>query len=491
MSTADNERFLKLWYEVLYNKIGFQIKSREEAKNSKKKWFPYNKGGEFRKWYGNNDYVVNWENDGVELKNFAGSVIRNPEYFFQDGMEYSTISSSKISFRKFDFGFILGGGSSAIYKCKNQDYICGLVNSSIINNILLFLSPTLNFSNGIIALIPVIIKNTDEISRIVESNIEISKDDWDSFETSWDFETHPLLRFKENGKIADSFSKWQQYKQEQFDKLKANEEELNRLFIEIYGLQDEMTPEVADQYVSVRKADLGRDIKSFISYAVGCMFGRYSLDVPGLAYAGGDWNASKYKTFAADKENVIPICDDEYFQDDIVGYFVKFVETVYGHQTLEQNLRFISDALGGNGTSRNIIRNYFMNEFYKDHVKVYQKRPIYWLFDAGKKNSFKCLIYMHRYRPDTIARVRTDYVHERQSRYDAKIKELDERINKADTFGKVKLMKQLNKLKEQADEIYAYEAKTHHLADRMIEINLDDGVKHNYEIFKGVLAKIK
>ncbi len=281
MSTADNERFLKLWYEVLYNKIGFQIKSREEAKNSKKKWFPYNKGGEFRKWYGNNDYVVNWENDGVELKNFAGSVIRNPEYFFQDGMEYSTISSSKISFRKFDFGFILGGGSSAIYKCKNQDYICGLVNSSIINNILLFLSPTLNFSNGIIALIPVIIKNTDEISRIVESNIEISKDDWDSFETSWDFETHPLLRFKENGKIADSFSKWQQYKQEQFDKLKANEEELNRLFIEIYGLQDEMTPEVADKDITVSLADETREIKSLLSYAVGCMLGRYSLDKNG------------------------------------------------------------------------------------------------------------------------------------------------------------------------------------------------------------------
>ena len=291
--------------------------------------------------------------------------------------------------------------------------------------------------------------------------------------------------------ISDKYAAWKQECENRFLQLKKNEEELNRIFIDIYGLQDELTPEVEDKDVTVRKADLGRDIRSFISYAVGCMFGRYSLDVDGLAYAGGDWDASKYASFPADKDNIIPICDDEYFEDDIVGLFVEFVKTVYGAETLDENLKFIADALGGKGQSKDVIRNYFLNDFYTDHCKIYQKRPIYWLFDSGKKNGFKALIYMHRYQPDTIARIRTDYVHEQQARYRTAIADLEQRIANASTGERVKLNKQLKTLNDQAVEIHEYEEKIHHLADQMISIDLDNGVKKNYEIFKDVLAKIK
>lgn len=291
--------------------------------------------------------------------------------------------------------------------------------------------------------------------------------------------------------ISDKFSAWQSECDARLNQLKANEEELNRIFIDIYGLQDELTPDVADKDVTVRKADLQREIKSLISYAVGCMFGRYSLDVDGLAYAGGAWDAAKYKTFIPDADNILPICDDAYFPDDIVGRFIDFVRTVYGADTLDENLKFIADALGGKGTPQEVIRSYFLNDFYADHCKIYQKRPIYWLFDSGKKNGFKCLIYLHRYRPDTIARIRTDYVHELQSRYRTAIEDLTNRLATAAPAERARLNKQLTRRKDQAAELHTYEEKIHHLADQMIAIDLDDGVKHNYAIFQDVLAKIK
>ena len=309
--------------------------------------------------------------------------------------------------------------------------------------------------------------------------------------------------------ISEKYAAWQAECEERFQQLKKNEEELNRIFIDIYGLQDELTPDVADKDVTVHRVFDNKDdvpesmkgsnyvrtmrdeIVSLISYAVGCMFGRYSLDVDGLAYAGGEWDESKYSTFHADKDNIIPICDDEYFDDDIVGRFVEFVKTVYGEDTLDENLKFIADALGGKGAPKEVIRSYFLNDFYADHCKIYQKRPIYWLFDSGKKNGFKALIYMHRYREDTIARIRTDYVHEQQGRYRTAIADLESRIANADTGSRVKLTKQLTKLQSQAEELRVYEEKIHHLADQMIRIDLDDGVKHNYAIFQDVLAKIK
>ena len=291
--------------------------------------------------------------------------------------------------------------------------------------------------------------------------------------------------------IADKYKEWAMECDERFAKLKANEEELNRIFIEIYGLGDELTPEVEDKDVTVRRADLQREIKSLISYAIGCIFGRYSLDVEGLCYAGGAWDDSKYKTIIPDRDNILPICDDEYFEDDIVGKFINFVEVVYGKETLEENLKFIASALGGKGTAREVIRAYFLNDFYADHLKIYQKRPIYWMFDSGKKNGFKALIYMHRYQPDLLARMRTDYVHEQQERYRTQTQAVEDSLSDATASERVKLNKQLEKLRAQSLEIGAFEEKIHHLADMMIPIDLDDGVKVNYAKFEEVLAKIK
>ena len=291
--------------------------------------------------------------------------------------------------------------------------------------------------------------------------------------------------------IADKFKEWEAECEARFNQLKANEEELNRIFIEIYGLQDELTPEVEERDVTVRKAELQREIKSLISYAIGCIFGRYSLDVEGLCYAGGEWDASKYATIIPDVDNILPICDDEYFDDDLLGKIVNFVEVVYGKETLEENLRFIADALGGKGTAREVIRNYLLNDFYADHLKIYQKRPIYWQFSSGKKNGFKALIYMHRYQPDLLARMRTDYVHEQQERYRTQITMLEDAAASAAPSDKVKLNKKIAKLKDQALEIAQFEEKIHHLADQMIAIDLDDGVKVNYAKFDGVIEKIK
>ena len=291
--------------------------------------------------------------------------------------------------------------------------------------------------------------------------------------------------------IADKFKEWEAECEARFNQLKANEEELNRIFIEIYGLQDELTPEVEDRDVTVRKAELQREIKSLISYAIGCIFGRYSLDVEGLCYAGGEWDASKYQTIIPDADNILPICDDEYFDDDLANRIFKWVEIVYGKETLEENLRFIADALGGKGTPREVIRNYLLNGFYADHLKTYQKRPIYWQFSSGKKNGFKALIYMHRYQPDLLARMRTDYVHEQQERYRTQLTMLEDAARAASPSERVKINKQIAKIKDQSLEIGQFEEKIHHLADQMIAIDLDDGVKVNYAKFQDVLEKIK
>lgn len=491
MSTSDNNRFVRVWHEVNWSKFAHPTNNLSLVDKSKK-WYPYNNGGEFRRWYGDNGDVVNWENEGSEIKNFGRAAIRNKDYYFQSGITWTAISSARISVREFDFGFLFSSAGFCIFEKDLKLYILAFMNSIVCAAILKILSPTINFNVGDIAKLPINVSKGERASveEITSDCIILSKNDWDSFENSWDFQRHPLIRSTRT--IKESYIKWQMECDERFNQLKANEEELNRIFIDIYGLQDELAPEEEDKDVTVRKADLGRDIRSFVSYAVGCMMGRYSLDVDGLAYAGGNWDGSRYKTFIPDKDAIIPITDDEYFADDIVGRFVEFVRTVYRSDTLEENLKFIADALDGKGsTSREVIRNYFLNDFYKDHCKTYQKRPIYWLFDSGKKNGFKCLIYMHRYQPDTIARIRTDYVHEQQARYRTAISGLERQISGASTSDRVRLNKQLEKLKDQAEETRLYEEKIHHLADQMISIDLDDGVKHNYAIFQDVLAKIK
>ena len=542
MQTSDNDRFLRIWSEVAFSKIGFGL-SHECAAISPYKWFPYNKGIGYRKWYGNNEFVVNFKNDGEELKYWLthnpkdpsttswSRNLRNYQRYFCEGITFTAIGLA-FSARLNGPGYLFDTKGPTMFG-SNLTYLCGFANSNTFDAFNKTLCKQMTKSADSVNMVPVVINAQNYVENLVRQNITVSKGDWDSFETSWDFQYHPLLRKVPT--IAEAFDQWQTECDDRFNQLKANEEELNRIFIDIYGLQDELTPEVEDKDVTVRKADLGRDIRSFISYAVGCMFGRYSLYKSGLVYAGGDWN-SIYGDFPMDKiqldeninhgtgfytygspitdksivylkeptnmqdaevfwgvdaDNIIPICDDEYFTDDIVGRFVEFVEAVYGTDTLDENLKFIADALGGKGQPKDVIRNYFLGDFYSDHCKIYQKRPIYWLFDSGKKNGFKALIYMHRYQPDTIARIRTDYVHEQQARYRTAIADLEQRIANASTGERVKLNRKLTTLRAQDTEIRTYEEKIHHLADQMISIDLDDGVKKNYAIFQDVLAKIK
>lgn len=513
MRTGDNERFLRLWHEVDVRRSFFTATSPINAKQSGAKWFPYNKGGEFRKWYGNTEYVVNWEDDGKEIKDNTRRVypqlgdnlswkITSEDKYFSRGVAWSRISSSKFGVRLCESNLIFDTAAPMFFADDNDwlDYIAGFMCSCIANDVLQILNPTLTFQVVDVGNLPIVLstKGKAAVETRVKDAFRLSKADWDSFETSWDFQSHPLVTPALNQqylRLADCWRDWERACNERFAHLKANEEELNRIFIDIYGLQGELTPEVDDKDVTVRKADLGRDIRSLISYAVGCMLGRYSLDKPGLAFAGGNWQEwlaqQDAMTYAPDKDGILPITDDEYFYDDIVTIFVDWVKTVYGAATLEENLTFIANALGGKGSSREVIREYFLNDFYKDHLKIYQKRPIYWLFDSGKKNGFKALVYMHRWQPDTIARVRTDYVHEMQSRYRTAIADVEQRINGASTSERVKLTKRLTALQAQAEELRKYEEKVHHLADQMIGIDLDDGVKVNYAKFADVLAPIK
>ena len=486
LKTRDKERFLRLWFEV-----------------SDCKWKPYAKGGLFRRWYGNTDYVVKWGEAGDEIRNFKKSSGANFQDYFKPEITYSAMTMSQFTGRYINHQ-LFGGGGGGIVPTQHLMYLLAFVNSKVFDYIIMPMKSTVNFEVGQIGSIPVVFQNettTNRVETLAKYNVDLSKVEWDFFEYSWDFTRHPFIKaitkypnMMDIGNIylAECYDIWAGECEERFEKLKANEEELNRIFIDIYGLQDELTPEVEDKDVTVRKADLCRDVRSFISYAVGCMFGRYSPTYDGLAYAGSTWDDGKYNIYKPDADGIIPICDDEYFEDDMMGRFVEFVRVVCGDNSLEDNLRFVANALGGKGQPKEVIRNYFLNDFYADHCKIYQKRPIYWLFDSGKKNGFKCLIYLHRYQPDTIARIRTDYVHEQQARYRTAIEGLEKQVAAAtSTSERVKLTKQLNKVQAQDTELHQYEEKVHALADQMIKIDLDDGVKHNYEIFKDVLAKIK
>jgi len=506
ISTGDNDRFMRKWYEVEYSKMQYP-----------NKWVPCPKGGDYRKWYGNIDLVLNWENDGAELKAFPKAMLGDKRFFLKPGITWTVISSTKTGFRLVPAGCICDHKGPLIY-VDDETYthrIMGLLNSKFSEELLKVTAPTIGFEWGAIAKTPWYGSSIydQSIETMVQECIDISKEDWDSFETSWDFKEHPFVKYSRLIKDADYINTlkkeqsvaivdakspielcyllWQDECTSRFMRLKCNEEHLNSYYIDIYGLDGELTPEIDDRDVTVRKADLARDIRGFISYAVGCMFGRYSLDTPGIIYAGGQWDAEKYVTCPADKDGIIPICDDEYFDDDIVGRFEKFIGTVFGINHLNENLQFIASALGGKGNPRDVIRTYFLNDFYADHLRIYQKRPIYWQFDSGKKNGFKCLIYMHRYASDMVARIRTDYVHEQQSRYRTVINDLNNRITNAATNERVRLTKQLNKLIAQAEEARLFEEKVHHLADKMLTLDFDNGVVNNYALFQEVVTRIK
>lgn len=539
MRTGDNARFLREWYEVDDNKVGIGYSSAIDAKNSNKKWFPYNKGGAFRRWYGNNELVVNWENDGAEIKaetrrrypmlgeNLSWK-ISNEKFYFRKSITWSDITSAAFSGRYSDCGALFDvKGSSCFPEEKNIYYIIGLLNTKITQEIIKILNPTITTQVGDMARIPTIIDEhrKPKVEEMSSQNIELAKEDWNSFEISWDFKKHPLLCY-EAGRVSIAYELWEKECENRFNQLKANEEELNRIFIDIYGLQDELTPEVEDKDVTVRKADLQRDIKSLISYAVGCMFGRYSLEREGIVYAGGnfddvywkykgqaaldkngeaiegsyagisladyhypkfhdtdDWKTATELSFEPDADNCIPITDEEYFEDDIVGLFCAWLKKVYGEDTLEENLDFIANALGNKGkTSREVIRNYFLTDFIKDNIKTYQKRPIYWLFDSGKQNGFKALVYMHRWNADTIGNVRVEYLHRIQRVYEKEITRMQEIIdNSHDNKEISNATKRKEKLQKQIKENKDYDAKIAHLALSRIDIDLDDGVKVNYE----------
>lgn len=493
IKTHNNALYVRTWWEV-------------DKTNSM--WKAYANGGDFRKWYGDHLDVVNWGKKALDFYSEHGGLCKL-DFWFKNGLTWGAVTSGLNSYRVKPKEFMFSSASPSIFT-KNFEYdysVLAFLNSKVAAYLSRAINPTLNQNVNDTLNLPYI-KDDKESADLVKQNITLSKSDWDSFETSWDFTRHPLLSGAVS--VSAAYDAWKAECDERFRTLKANEEELNSIFIDIYGLADELTPEVEEKDVTVRRFFDSKEeipegmkgssyaltkqdaVKSLVSYAVGCMFGRYSLDKPGLIFAGGTWDASNYRVFPADKDAIIPICDEEYFDDDIVGRFIEFIKIAYGEEGLEANLQFIADALGGNGSAREVIRNYFLNGFYKDHCKTYQKRPIYWLFDSGKKNGFKCLIYLHRYAKDTIARIRTDYLHEQQSRYRTSSADLQSRIAVApSTAQRVKLQKQLQALEAQAEEARLYEEKIHHLADKMVEIDLDDGVKKNYEIFQDVLAKVK
>lgn len=527
LSTSDNERFLRIWEEVSYNNISFNYDSCESTLDGKYKWVPHNKGGSFRRWYGNRDYVVNWRNDGEEIKI---AVVNNPtdpdttswsrrifnwNKFFKQGISWSDVATGKLACRFIPAGAIFNATGPTFFANdrNNEKYLLALFNSNVFQDFLNLVCPGLHYNTGPISKLPVIFAKQEKITAHAESNIEISRKDWDSFEASWDFKKHPLLRNVST--ISEAFAQWQVECDDRFNRLKANEEELNRIFIDIYGLQDELTPEVEDKDVTVRKADLQRDIKSLLSYAVGCMFGRYSTYKDGLLFAGEPYSLQAFvdkmndrpgtisdeelerayrnegvvvdEMFFPDEDNVIPITDEEYLDDDIVSCLCDWLKAVYGADTLEANLDYIAKALGNKGsTSREIIRNYFLNDFFKDHCQTYSvtgsgKRPIYWLFDSGKQNGFKALVYLHRYTPDTIGNLRIDYLHKMQRVYESEINRMQDMMDHSGNAREVAAAsKRKDKLAKQLKECREYDEKISHLALSRIELDLDDGVKVNY-----------
>lgn len=472
--TGNNDRFVRKFWELSNVKVG----GRDE-------WIFYAKGGGFRKWWGNLLDIVNWTPTARYIYQHGdghhASQIINKDYWYRKGITWGLITSSIPSFRVMPEGATFDkGGSTIIVEREVYNYALGLLNSKVFLVVAKALNPTLNFQVKDICSLPLVISCLDVINSTVDKCIDISQVDWDSFETSWDFKTHPLI--KPVPLISESFAQWSDECEKRFTRLKSNEEELNRIFIDIYSFQDELTPEVEEKDVTVRRADLTRDIKSLVSYAVGCMFGRYSLDVEGLAYAGGEWDGSKYKTFIPDPDNCIPVTDEEYFRDDIVVRFVDFIRTVYGADTLEENLTFIADALGTRGnTSRERIRNYFLNDFIKDHIKMYQKRPIYWMFDSGKQNGFRALVYMHRWNADTTGNVRVEYLHKLQRIYENEIRQSQDVAETGSGREVSAAQKRIEKLTKQLKETHDFDEKIAHLALSRIDIDLDDGVKVNYE----------
>jgi len=513
LHTGDTTTYVKMWTEVGINKISFNETGYDSIDKNFAKWIPYNKGGKYRKWYGNKEMVIAFDKQSREaMSKLKGHVRPSQELYFKKGITWSLISSSNFGVRCFEEGMMFDVSSHSFF-CEENMYFfyAGLLNTKITNQLLQILNPTMNFSSGVIGNIPVIQNYTEnhkhEIDRLVLSNIWISKKDWDSFENSWDFIKHPLLAYRKNNvKLEEVYNNWEGITSNRYNQLKENEEKLNRVFIEIYGLEDELTPEVEEKDVTVRKADKERDIKSFISYAIGCSFGRYSLDEEGLQYAGGNfedhfkeeegkWMINteegwKESSLPIVKTNIAPIIEGDYFEEDLLERVIQFVKVSFGEEALDENLEFIADNLGKKKTEtpREAIRRYLLKDFYKDHVRIYKKRPIYWQFESGKQGAFKALIYMHRYDPYLVARLRTEYLHPLQKKYEAEVYQIDDLMTNEETSKSEigKLRKQKETLLKKIDELKVYDQAIGHVANQQIDFDLDDGVKVNYEKFQGV-----
>ena len=490
ISTGDNNKFVRNWFEVDFNKINFECNSMEESELVSEKWFPYNKGGRYRKWFGNNELIVNWENCGYEIRNFKRATIRNPNFHFKKGITWSTLTSGNVSFRYNEKGFLFDskGANCLIKDEKYFNYIFALLNSKVTMEFLSFLSPTIDFSIGSISKIPVIINESylNEINKIVVDNIQIQEENWNLLETSWNFKIHPLIKY--DNSIINSINCFENELINNKNHLKLNEETLNKIFINFYKLNDELDYSIRDNELSIKEFSTEEIIKSFISYAVGCMFGRYSLDSEGLKFAGGEFDINNYHKFVPDKDNIIPVLDAVYFEDDVIVRFVEFVKTCFGEETIEENLDFIANTLSNNKkSSREKIRDYLLKNFFMDHKKTYKKCPIYWQFSSGKENGFTCLVYMHRYEPSLVARIRTDYLHKTQKGIEQSIIYCDNIINHSTSNSEIaKATKDKNKLQKQLKETQEYDEALAHIANQNIEIDLDDGVKVNYAKFQNV-----
>ena len=541
LQTGDNNKFLRLWNEVNYNKIGYNMSNSEEALESKKKWFPYNKGGEFRKWYGNQEYLVNWENDGYEIKNFKNAVIRNPSYYFKESISWTDITSSGNSFRYYPKGFLYDvTGMSYFIDESKQKNLLGILNNKLIYIITKILNPTLHLQIGDLVKVPYFIIKNEKFNILVQQNISISKEEWDSRGTSWDFEKLSLIDGKDLKSVYENYcNHWR----DNFVQLHKNEEELNRLFIEIYELQDEMDEKVSFDDITILKKEakiieidnsvpkdfssesekylydrgvslkFNKDelVKQFLSYAIGCIMGRYSINKSGLIIANSDdileLSENKFivkgtdgeirqeieSKFLPDEFGIIPITDEKDFSNDIVEKVKEFIKFVYGEESLKDNLNFIAEALGNkdNKPSEEIIRTYFIKDFYADHLQRYQKRPIYWLMNSGKKNAFSCLFYMHRYEPLTVARVRADYLIPYQEMLENKRKFIERQLSDDDISAKEKknIEKQLKELDTLLKELREYANEVKHIAEQKISLDLDDGVNVNYEKLGAILKK--
>ncbi len=533
MNSTNNLLFVRAWFETSFDKIDFSVKCERTSAFNAKKWFPYNKGGDFRKWYGNRDYTINWEANGISIHEYnniplshRGAPVRSKQYQFRESVTWSFVSSSKFGVRYSPTGSMFDVGGSSYFPDKVPvEIVVGFLCSCVAFKFLDAINPTLNFQVGNIASLPITNESKSFPTTCIIELIRLAKLDWDFYESSWDFTSFPLLHPDHNrSTLSASYRKLQAQWHKMALEMQRLEEENNRIFIDAYGLQDELTPEVPLSEITLtcnphyrygsnlsdeeREARLQSDtLAELISYAIGCMMGRYSLDREGLVYAHAGNEGFKalveegaYSTFAADEDGILPLTSDNWFPDDVAARFEAFIRTVWGAETLEENLQFIADSLclsaikpvkKGGETARETIRRYLSTQFFKDHMKTYKKRPIYWLFSSGKEKAFECLVYLHRYNEATLPRMRTEYVTPLLGQMAGRIERLRLQQAEAGTAEAKRIGKEIDTLSKQLTELRAFDDELKHHADMRITLDLDDGVKVNYGKFGNLLSEVK